>query len=241
MSRRAAATLAVLLVAIPATAVARVAPAPLVTTQVVSGARLAAVADPIARRDAASPDRTIAPAATIRDQIVPAGSLTLRAGRPLVNSAYVTVPVAIVVDGNVARTVYAGFTITSYVKSAVAAHDLVADTVLGADDIAMARVPYTGRPPVTPDQLIGRRIRTAQAAGTRLGPELTAINQLVRAGTPTVLLVHDGPVVVAADVVARTSGGLGQNVSVFNPQTQRSFSGVVTGPNTVELTLPGSN
>ena len=72
-------------------------------------------------------------------------------------------------------------------------------------------------------------------------PELTAVNEIVRAGMPALLIVHDGPVRLAADVVARTSGGLGDYVTIYNPQTQRALSGVVTGPNTVELTLPGSN
>jgi hypothetical protein len=32
---------------------------------------------------------------------------------------------------------------------------------------------------------------------------------------------------------------MGEVVTVFNPQTQRALAGVVTGPNRVEITLPG--
>jgi flagella basal body P-ring formation protein FlgA len=42
-----------------------------------------------------------------------------------------------------------------------------------------------------------------------------------------------------ADVIARTGGAIGDTVTVINLQTQRAVAGIVTGPNRVELTLPG--
>ena len=50
--------------------------------------------------------------------------------------------------------------------------------------------------------------------------------------------MRDGPVSLTADVIARTGGGLGESVTVYNEQTNRILSGTVTGPNRVELTLP---
>ena len=79
-------------------------------------------------------------------------------------------------------------------------------------------------------------------AGTEIfsqGAQASEVLRVIRAGA--VEIVHDGAVRLAADVVARTSGGLGEYVTIFDPQTQRALSGVVTGPNTVELTLPGEN
>ena len=60
----------------------------------------------------------------------------------------------------------------------------------------------------------------------------------MKAGSTVVLIVRDGPVALSADVVARTAGGMGDVVAVYNPQTKKALSGVVTGPNRVELTLP---
>ena len=54
-----------------------------------------------------------------------------------------------------------------------------------------------------------------------------------------VLIVHDDGVSVVADVVARTGGGLGDQVSIYNPQTNKTLSGTVIGPDRVELNLSG--
>ncbi|MHB8144911.1 MAG: flagella basal body P-ring formation protein FlgA [Vulcanimicrobiaceae bacterium] len=40
---------------------------------------------------------------------------------------------------------------------------------------------------------------------------------------------------------ARTSGGLGDQVQIYNPSTNKSLSGTVTGPGRVELDLSGGN
>jgi len=61
----------------------------------------------------------------------------------------------------------------------------------------------------------------------------------VRAGQAAILVIHDGPVSLMADVIARTGGAIGDTVTVVNLQTQRAVAGIVTGPNRVELTLPG--
>jgi flagella basal body P-ring formation protein FlgA len=209
--------------------------------QVVAAARIVALADRVAQAAVNDARRALAPAFLIVDQNVPSGTVTLAAGTPQVNATYVSVPVIIRIDGLVARTVYAGYRITSYVQMVVAARDLAPDTVLQADDLEYARMPFTGRPALDTSTFIGRKIRVTVAHGTVLYPELTVVNEIVRAGMPVVLIVHDGPVSLAADVIARSSGGLGEFVTIFNPQTQKALSGVVTGPNTVELTLPGAN
>jgi len=61
----------------------------------------------------------------------------------------------------------------------------------------------------------------------------------VKAGSGAIFVVHDGPVALTADVIARTGGGLGESVTVYNAQTNRILSGTVTGPDRVELVLPG--
>lgn len=209
--------------------------------QLVPAAQIASLAERTARSLVPDPQRALAPAYTVSDQQVPAGTVAIVAGTPQVNATYVSVPIAIDVDGKLARTVFTGFRLTSYVHVPLAAHDLPAGTVLGPDDLTSGRMPFSGRPDIDVETVVGRKIRAAVAGGAVVLPEMTTVNVIVRAGMPAVLIVHDGPVRLAADVIARTSGGLGEYVTVFNPQTQRALSGVVTGPNTVELTLPGAS
>ncbi|HTJ27845.1 MAG TPA: flagellar basal body P-ring formation chaperone FlgA [Candidatus Limnocylindria bacterium] len=208
--------------------------------QTVAGARVAAVADPIAKGLVQGPDRSIAPAFQVMDQVVPAGSVTVTAaGSPFVSSRYVGVPVGIRVDGKLVRTLVAGYRITTYVHTAAAARDLPPNTVLAPEDLTIARVADNGRPVVGIDVLVGRKLRAATAKGAVVYVEQTVPDDVVKPGQPALLVIHSGDVALAADVVARTGGAMGDVVTVFNPQTQKALAGVVTGPNRVEITLPG--
>jgi flagella basal body P-ring formation protein FlgA len=210
-------------------------------TQIVTGARIAAIADPIARALVADPNRAVARAYTIFDQTVPSGTVVITpAGKPSVNATYVNVALAINVDGKVARTLVAAYRVTNYITTTVAARDLAPGTVLAESDLESARIASNGRPAVAPSALIGRRLVGATSSGALVYVEQTTAVDLVKAGQPVVLIIRDGPVVLSADVIARTSGALGDSVAVYNESTQRSISGVVTGPNTVVLILPGS-
>jgi flagella basal body P-ring formation protein FlgA len=208
--------------------------------QTVSGSQIAALADRIAHGMVSGPDRGVAPAFTIANQTVSNGTLSIAAaGTPQVYPSYLVVPIAILVDGKLARTVFAGYRITQYIHTAVAAHDLTAGAVLTAADITLARVPSVGRPAVDPSLLVGRTLHSTLARGTLLYAEMTSVNEIVKAGQSCVLVVRDGKVSLTADVVARTSGGMGEQVGVYNPDTRRALSGTVTGPGKVELVLPG--
>ncbi|MFN2461306.1 MAG: flagellar basal body P-ring formation chaperone FlgA [Candidatus Velthaea sp.] len=237
--RRAAVLLAILTAGIIGTGASARGAVP--ASQVVPGTRIASIADRIARAAITGGDRAVAPAFGIVDQNVPLGEVALHAGAAQVNATYVSVPVTIAVDGKPARTVFAGYRVTSFVVTAVAAHDLGAGALLADSDVVLTRMPANGRPAVIAAALVGRKLRSATARGGVLYPEQTIVNELVKAGSPVVFVLHDGPVALSADVVARTGGGLGDQVAVYNPQTHTALSGVVTGPNTVELTLPGSN
>ena len=208
--------------------------------QNVQGSRIAALADRIAHETVSGPDREVAPAFTIANQTVSNGSLLIAAaGTPQVYPSYLVVPIAILVDGKLARTVFAGYRIMRYIHTAVAAHDLTAGAVLTADDITLGRVASSGRPAVDPSLLIGRKLHSTLARGALLFAEMTSVNEIVKAGQPCVLTVRDGAVALTADVIARTSGGMGEQVAVWNPDTRRALSGTVTGPGKVELVLPG--
>ena len=211
-----------------------------VAHQIVSGARIAGVADKIAHGLVNGPDRSIVPAYAVADQNIPAGDVQLApVGSPFVTSTYVGVPVAIRVDGKLARTVVAGYRVTTFVHTAVAARDLAPGAVLAASDLVLARVASNGRPAVGTDVLVGRKLNSATVKGAPLYVEQTVADTVVKAGQAAILLVRDGPVALTVDVVARTGGAVGDTVTVFNLQTQKAIAAVVTGPNRVELTLPG--
>ncbi|GAC1420802.1 MAG: hypothetical protein NVSMB5_13540 [Candidatus Velthaea sp.] len=236
--RRAAALLAIFGTLITTCASARAA---MPASQIVAGGRIASIAERAARALLTDPERAVAPAFAIADQTVPLGEVAIEAGEPQFNATYVSVPVAISVDGKIARRVFAGYRLTTFVHTAVAARDLAPGSILTSADLRLARLPSNGRPAVEISVLLGRKVRAATSRGAQLYVEQTSVNELVKAGSPVVLIVHDGPVALSADVVARTGGGLGETVTIYNPQTQKSLSGVITGPNVVEITLPGAN
>lgn len=181
------------------------------------------------------------PAFSVPDQFVQPGRVALRVQRPLVTGTYVNVPIDVDVDGKLTRTVYAGYRIQHDVLTAVAAHDLAPGTVIAAQDVRLARVPFSGEPGNGTAVLIGRKITGAVVKGQPIYIAQTQADQIVQAGSTVVLVVRDGAVSLTADVIARTSGALGDEVSVFNPSTNKALSGIVTAPGMVELDLSGAD
>lgn len=233
------------LVAFAAPAAAWAAPATvalsIMPVQNVSGDRIAALTDKLASALVHDADRSIVPAFHLQDQAVPQGALELTTLKPLVYATYVAIPVQISVDGRVARTITAGYRVQQYMHTAVAAHDLVPGALLGADDLTLARVLSNGRPAVDVASLVGRKVRAATSRGASLFIEQTSINELVKAGSGVIFIVRDGPVALTADVIARTGGGLGESVTVYNAKTNKLLSGTVIGQDRVELVLPGGD
>ncbi|MEA2690523.1 MAG: Chaperone for flagella basal body P-ring formation, partial [Candidatus Eremiobacteraeota bacterium] len=200
------------------------------TQQIVAGSRVTAVADRIAHDLVSGPDRSIAAAYQVADQNLPAGDVRIAsAGAPYVTQTYVGVPVGITVGGKLARTVMAGYRVTTYVRTAVAARDLAPGAVLTESDLALARVASNGRPAVGLESLIGRKLNSATPKGAPLYAEQTVPDMVVKAGQSAILMVRDGNVALTVDVVARTGGAVGETVTVFNPQTQKAIAAVVTG------------
>lgn len=208
-------------------------------TQRVSGSAFVALAKHAIGTIEVSGDSALVQAAPVRDQIVPAGSVSLVVESPLATSTYVNVPIDVDVDGSFVRTVFVGYRMQQYVRTAVAAHDLVAGTVIAAGDLAMARVPWTGRLGNGTDALLGRKIFVPFRKGQPVYIEETQTNMIVKPGSSVVMIVNDGGVSVVAEGVARTGGGLGDEVSVYNPSTNHTLSGTVVGPDRVELDIMG--
>ncbi|MDQ2872147.1 MAG: flagellar basal body P-ring formation chaperone FlgA [Candidatus Eremiobacteraeota bacterium] len=233
MLRSLAALCALAFLGSPICANANVAFAP----QRVSGTRIEAVA---ARAVRAMPNDSMhayIAASAVPDQLVAPGQVDLRAGAPIVTLGFINVPVTIAIDGKSQRTIFAGYRVQAYVETAVASRDVAPGSVLSAGDLAMARVPFAGRPGNGEDVLIGRKVTGAVLKGEPIAVEVTVINQIVKPGSTVLLTVRDGGASVTAACIARSGGGLGDEVSVYNPQTNRALTGIVTAPAAVELDL----
>lgn len=217
------------------------APSTLTAQQAVSGTRLAALADKIAGKLVTDNDKSLSRAYAVVDQHVPLGTVTIEALTPQVNPTYIAVPLQIDVDGKAARTVVAGYRVQLYIHTAVTTRDIAPGEVLHPEDLTTARVLSNGRPAVGADVLVGRKINSATPRGAVVYVEQTSVAELVKAGAGVILIVHDGPVSLVADVIARTGGGLGETVTVYNAQTNKILSGTVVGQDRVELDLPGEN
>ncbi len=214
-------------------------PARAAATQVLAGSRFDALAAPVSKAVHLDGDAKLVEAYRVVDQIVPPGRVTLVVQSAIVTPSFVNVPVEIDLDGKFLRQIFVGYRVQHYVQTAVATHDLVPGAVLTAADLSMTRMVYTGQRTNGTQVLVGRRVVGAVRAGAPVTIEGTQVNQIVRAGNTVTLIVDNNGVRVAADVVARTSGGLGDEVNVYNPQTNKTLSGTVVGPDRVELNLSG--
>lgn len=212
-----------------------------VSVQAISGKRIATLAAHRLASVAHEPNEGFVPVSIVPDQLVSQGRIALSAGTPVGSNAFVNVPVQIAVDGKVNRTVFVGYRVQQYVETAVAARDLAPGTVLAAEDLALARVPFTGVPANGTDVLVGRQVQSAVLKGQPVRIAGTAVNQIVKAGATVVFIVRDSGVAISADAIARTGGGMGDQVFVYNPSTHKALSGTVTGPGTVELDISGGD
>lgn len=231
---RAAALLAALLVGLAPLAANAAGP---VARQTVSGKTIAAIAAQQVAHLLRGPQTSYTPASAVPDQIVCDGPVHLRAQSPVGSPQFVSVPVQIEVNGRLDRTVLVGYRVQQLVETAVAAHDLLPGTVIAPEDVTMARVPFTGRPVNGAGVLLGRRLIGPAPKGALIGISDTQVNQIVKAGSTIVFTVRNGDVLISADAVARTGGGLGEQVTVFDPDTHKQLTGTVTGPNAVELDI----
>jgi flagella basal body P-ring formation protein FlgA len=208
-------------------------------TQTLKGSSIEALATPISKAVRLTGDAQLVQAYPIPDQILPPGHVELVAQSAIVNQTYVNVPIEVTLDGRFLRQIFVGYRVQRYLQTAVATHDLVPGAVLSASDLRMARVVFTGQRTNSTDVLVGRRVIAAVRAGTPVTIEGTRVDQIVKAGNTVSLIVDSNGVRIATDVVARTSGGLGDEVTVYNPQTSKVLTGTVVGPDRVELNLSG--
>src|SRR5579872_1423604 len=131
----------------------------------VPGTRFVALAQHAIAHVEVAPDSELVMTSTTPDQLLPLGKTALLVRAPMVSPSYVNVPIEVDVDGRFNRTIYVGYRVQRYIRTAVAARDLAAGTVLAADDVTTARVPFVGLSPNTVTALVGRRLLGTVHAG----------------------------------------------------------------------------
>ena len=208
-------------------------------SQVVTAARLQKLSDAAAHRLIKDQQHQVVLAYPLSDQHIISGHIELHIDdASSISPTYATFPIEIRVDGVLVRTIYSGYRIVTLVDTPVLNEAKHHGDILELTDFHSQRLADDGRPHIDLSELAGRTLNADHAAGSSVRLEETSINTIVKAGSPVVLIVHDGSVALAADVIARTSGGLGETVTVYDENARKMLSGVVTAPSRVELTLP---
>jgi flagella basal body P-ring formation protein FlgA len=213
-------------------------PAAAATQHLVVGAQIATAGEREARQFVHDSDHGIV-ALTVPDQQIPAGKVTLFADKARsFGDTYINVPVTIYVDGKAIRQIFAGYRIAHFTMVPVAVHDLSVGEILADTDLTVARMPDDGLQIPNRSALIGRSMSSPVLKGHMPALWQTNAVMVVKYGEPVVLVVQDGDVALSEDVIARSSGAVGDSISVYDAQGERTFNVVVTGPGKVELQLP---
>lgn len=107
--------------------------------------------------------------------------------------------------------------------------------VLTAEDVTLA--PAGARSPdgifTHPDEVIGRRTKTALGAGKPVLLRQLEPVWMVARGNPVVLVAMAGGLAVSAPAEALDDGGMGDVIRVLNKSSGREVKAVVTGRNSV--------
>jgi len=211
------------------------------STQRIAGSRLTSIASHVVRGLPADPNAQPVLSNPIPDQVVGLGAVALVAQPALVTASFINVPISLMVDGRLARVVYVGYRVQHFVQTAIASHDLAPGTVVNPDDVTLGRIVSTGHEINGTNVLVGRRLTGAISAGQPVYLDRTQVDQIVKAGATVIMVIRDGGVSLVAAVIARSSGGLGDQVNVYNESTNKMLSGTVVGPDRVELNIdPGA-
>ena len=117
----------------------------------------------------------------------------------------------------------------------VLARSVARGAVLMAEDVTLA--PAGARGPdgifTDPDDVIGRRTKTALGAGKPVLLRQLEPVWMVARGNPVVLVAMAGGLAVSAPAEALDDGGMGDVIRVLNKSSGREVKAVITGRNSV--------
>ena len=120
---------------------------------------------------------------------------------------------------------------------------LIAGTVLGPDDVHMARIgsnTLRGEVLHTLDQALGLQLTRTIPPGQPLSPNDLVRPTMVRRGSLVRLRLESGGLSVTGQGVALESGATGERIKLQNPGSRTVLEGVVIGPGLVRV-APGTS
>jgi flagella basal body P-ring formation protein FlgA len=237
---RAAPGIQVELVGAPA---CRVSPA----TERVAGAAVEAAARAELERRLASLDAAAQLLTPVADLSVPAG-----AAAPELESVLdptqslagnVSVPVRVLVDGDVYRTIWTRWSVELWAEHAVLVADVAAGTAISADMLETRRLQVSAAALRPGARLLGQALLVGAVAARDLqaGRPLTDLDvqrpTLVNAGDTLFLEVVKGPINARIAAVAEQPGALGDRIEVTLPGSGRRMKATVVSRDAVRIDL----
>ena len=149
---------------------------------------------------------------------------------------------ALTVDGGKTKEMSFSGKAKVFVTVPVAAHDLKTGRIITSDDLLTTRVPQENikdADPVKTEDLIGKEIKKSVKAGQRIAKNDIRSQVMVAKGKIVTLNFTKGGIMLSAQGKAVENGGLGDTVRVMNLQSKSVVQGIVTGPETVSINVPG--
>ncbi|MCB9916264.1 MAG: flagellar basal body P-ring formation protein FlgA [Planctomycetes bacterium] len=180
----------------------------------------------------------------LSEEQVPAGRSTRRLeadpSGAEVRTGLVNVPVKILIDGAVYRTVWVGFDVTLFRELPVLKRDVPLGGRIAEGDLVLQRTAieaaFTGEA-LSPSKLVGATAKRPLHLGMPVLAHDVKREPAVKRGETVTLEVINGQVLVGTKVVSLMDGYLGDVVAVRTVDTGKELTAVVSQKGRVELRL----
>ncbi len=214
----------------------------------VTRAAHAVPSDEITRTAIASVQRLIAdiPNATLEaasggDNItVPVGNVRVVAGayRGLPESGTITVPVSILVDGNVTQTANVALHIRRKMRTVILRRTLEPHDIVGADDVTLALVDLPAglaHPLGNASAAIGKRTTRRIVQDAPVSADWLETPPDIKANTRVTIEFVFGSVHITAPGLTQQAGMIGETIRVYAQDTHKELSALIVDDHTVQL------
>lgn len=173
------------------------------------------------------------------DLTVPAGELTVRvaATQPLARKGYVGIPVEVLCNGAVQRTILCSVLIRTFEDVYVVLRSLGKEEMLDASVVAVQRIETTEMDDAVTAATPLTGLRTKRMLNERSVLRRSALELLpaVRRDQPVSLLVRSGAVTVGAAGIAKQDGAVGEEVLVLRNGAKEAVRGRIVGQQLIEI------
>ena len=186
------------------------------------------------------PNATLEPAAGTGRLTVPAGRAHVVAGayRGLPESGTITVPVSILVDGNVAQSVDVTLHIRRKMRTVVVRRTLEPHDIVSADDVTLALVDLPGgfaHPLADVQSVVGKRATRRIVIDGPVSADWLETPPDLKANTRVTIEYVFGSVHITAPGLTQQAGMIGDMIRVYAQDTHKELSVLVVNDHTVQL------